>query len=473
MYAPNRWFLSGRALCVVLPALLSFAPSAVPADSSLESSIRRARDAVFPTLVHIRPVFDTSRNGRKVETMVNGSGVIVSADGLVVTNFHVAGTAKRMVCTLADRSRLTAELVGSDAATDLAVIRLHLDELDRPAVPFARFGSCAELEVGDFVMAMGSPLGLTRSLSLGVVSCVDRYLAQMVVGGHLSTGTFNTWIQTDAAINPGNSGGPLVGLDGRIVGINTRGYRGADNLGFAIPVDVVADVVESILADGRVLRSQAGLTCQPLKEMTGPLSANREGLLVSSVAPGSAADRAGLVAGDIVLEYDGMKLTALFDEDMPGCRRRMAAVGVDRLIDVVVRRNGARRSFQVKTEEWRPPADQDLESEEFGLTLRGLTDRERRDRYLREGESGVLVTGVRKGGRAARSHPPLRAGDVLVLVGDSSTGEPAAVLSSLEEWDRQGDTAMLLQVRRGHTRWMVALERKEPSESSRQQEARR
>ncbi len=453
--------LETRALAAAV--VLALVPGAAAGEGEgpavpepLAQAIRRARDEVFPKLVFIRPVFDLSREGQKIETSATGSGVIISAGGLVVTNFHVAGTAKRLVCTLADRRRVTAELVGADAATDLALLRLRLDELGLADIPFARFGSENNLEAGDFVMALGSPLGLTRSLSLGVVSCRDRFLPPMVVSGHVPTGLFNTWIQTDAAINPGNSGGPLVDLCGRIVGINARGYRGAENLGFAIPASVVAEVVESLLAHGRVLRSRIGLAIQPLKEMSGRLAGDAGGVLVSSVDAGSPAAEADIEAGDVLLSYDGQPVSALFEEDVPPVARLMAAVPAGKSIEVVVRRGDEVRACHVTTIEWQPPAEQDQELGEWGLTLRGLTDRERRERRLDE-RGGLLVTGVRAGGRAFLASPKLVAGDVLLEAGGAPAATADDVRESLVRAAESGAAAALLKVKRGHAELLIAL----------------
>jgi S1-C subfamily serine protease len=236
-----------------LTAASRFAFAATPSDapvSDLAAAIEHARERVFPTLVHIQPIFDVASGGRTIEASATGSGAIIREDGLVVTNFHVAGSAKRLICTLADRRKVSARLVGVDAPTDLALLRLELSELGLEKIACATFAERLPKE-GEFVVAMGSPLGLTRSLSFGVVSCSQRYLGELRLNGGAATGLFNTWIQTDAAINPGNSGGPLVALDGAIVGVNSRGFDRADNLGFAIPASVVLEVIDRLLSSRR------------------------------------------------------------------------------------------------------------------------------------------------------------------------------------------------------------------------------
>ncbi|MBL8767032.1 MAG: trypsin-like peptidase domain-containing protein, partial [Planctomycetes bacterium] len=311
--------------------------------AAMNAQIRRARDAVFPTLVHIQPVVDVARGGRTIETALHGSGVVVSKDGIVVTNFHVAGTAKRLVCTLSDKRRCGATRIGADAATDLAIVKLDLAELGVDEVPHATFATEDALQVGDFVVAMGSPLGLSRSLSLGVVSCLDRDLGILELDGGQQTGLYNTWIQTDAAINPGNSGGPLVDLAGRVVGINTRGFRQAMNLGFAIPADIVVDVMLRILRDGRVVRSQLGVTLQPVPAATSatPTSSDApHGALIASVEPDSVAQAAGWRAGDVLASIDGVPLRTMFPEDWPRARRTRADLPIDRAVAFELLRDG-------------------------------------------------------------------------------------------------------------------------------------
>ena len=196
---------------IILAMLIFFIPLA--AQNEFQEQILEAKNEVLPALVHIQPVKEIFASGKRVKVKVTGSGVIISPEGLVLTNNHVAEKAKYVMCTLSNKDEVPAKVVGLDALTDLAVLQLDLSGKDYKTVDYAEFGDSDKLQVGQFVMALGSPLGLSRSVSLGVISSLDRYFEDR--GEMVSP--FNLWIQTDAAINPGNSGGPLFNLDGEVV----------------------------------------------------------------------------------------------------------------------------------------------------------------------------------------------------------------------------------------------------------------
>ena len=185
---------------------------------SQQSEIFTARDRVLPALVHIQPVLEVYRAGEKGKIAVTGSGVIFSPDGYVLTNTHVVGKAQRLTCTLTNHEEVEARLIGVDPLSDLAVIKIDMAKAGE-GVRHAPLGDSTRLQVGQVVMALGSPLGLARSLTLGVISSLDRYFPESLLPTGALTGTYNTWIQTDAAINPGNSGGPLVNLGGEVIGL--------------------------------------------------------------------------------------------------------------------------------------------------------------------------------------------------------------------------------------------------------------
>ncbi len=449
--------LRGRHLALV--AILACGVPLAPADSrtdadapslsALLSAVRKARDRVYPALVNIQPVFDYYAAGKKLAGTATGSGVIIDAEGHVITNHHVAGDARSLIVTLSDKSRLPATLVGSDPMPDIAVIRLDCSERKQKPLPMASLGRSDHLEVGEWVLAMGSPLTLARSLSLGVVSCVDRYLDPLQFDDpDERTGIFNTWIQTDAAINPGNSGGPLVNLAGEVIGINARKHVLADNIGFAIPIDIVREVVTCLVRDGHVERSAIGIECQPLLEGHGrDASTAGTGVLVAAVRAGSPAEAAGLREGDVLVSYDGETISALFDEELPAARKRMADPKVGKAVEVVVRRAGEEKRFRVVTQDLGRFSGQEEDDPMLGLTAKGITDAMARERRLLS-TVGVLVTGVQIGGPAHTAEPRLREGDVIVELAGLSVGSLSELRRAEEASRAQLPGGVLLKVRR-------------------------
>ena len=241
-----------------------------------QNAVISGKNKVAPALIHVTPVKEVFRRGERKEVSVTGSGFIISADGYVVTNEHVAGKSDYVRCVLSDKDEVEAEVVGTDPYTDIAVLKLNTDRTD---LPFVKLGNSSTLKVGQSVMAMGSPHGLARSVSLGIVSVTDRNMDNLG-----STGApYNNWIQTDAAINPGNSGGPLVNLKGEVIGINTRKLMGADNVGFAIPIDIAKQVIAEIIKNGHVTRSDIGITFQEMMRITE--DSTRKGVVIASIDP--------------------------------------------------------------------------------------------------------------------------------------------------------------------------------------------
>ena len=435
------------------------APTAPPGSplpgGELQAAVLAARDEVLPALVHIEPILEVFQRGRRGKAAVTGSGVIVDREGHVITNFHVIENARTVKCVLSDQREVEAEIVGSDPVTDIAVLRLRLpsEALPRPA----RLGVSASLTAGQFVIALGSPLGLARSLSLGVVSTRDRYFPEDVMEGGELTGAYNTWIQTDAAINPGNSGGPLVDLSGRVVGINARAVPiFGENIGFAIPIDVVREVFSELVADGKVTRSWVGVRWQHLEGLAGYFGAEeRGGVLVGGVVPGGPAAEAGLQAGDVLVSWNGEPVSARFEEELPAFRKRVADTEVGTRVPVTVLRGGEEQRLSLRTAE-RPQLESDeVELPLWGLTARDITPEIARRRRLPSTE-GSLITGVRGAGPAAVAD--LRPGDVIRVV----EREPVADTEELVERYRllrdERRERLLIKVDRGATIRLTVLE---------------
>ncbi|MFI5402151.1 MAG: S1C family serine protease, partial [Planctomycetota bacterium] len=350
------------------------------AQDPLEARLLAAKDKVFPALVHIVNVEEGFMLGRKQKSVSTGSGFLIDAQGHIVTNYHVGGEGKLLVVTLASKREVEAKLVAGDPYTDLAVLEVDPKAAFPDGPPaFASFGDSSRLQEGDFVVAMGSPLSLSRSVSFGIISCRERTLDSLEVAGQ-ETGKYNTWLQTDAAINPGNSGGPLVNLAGEVVGVNTRAAIFANNIGFAIPSNVVRDVVDALLREGRVPRSDIGVKLQPLGALEHTLLASAEaGALVAAVDFGSPAARAGVRPGDVITALGGEPFAARFDEQLPGLYARISRLEAGKEARFSVRRAAEKLDLAVVPEPLGRGIGLESEAAAWGITVRAITPRMRND----------------------------------------------------------------------------------------------
>jgi serine protease Do len=428
------------------------------ADSVLQMEVatKLARDRVYPATVRIDARETEFIGGEKRRTGGSGSGVIFDEAGHILTNYHVAGRAEELTCILFSKERVKARLIGGDPWTDLAVIQLDPDEIKQKGYTFqhATFGNSDLMEEGDKVLAIGSPFGLSRSISGGIISCHDRILGVgLEVGGGLETGIFNTWLQTDAAINPGNSGGPLVNYAGEVIGVNTRG--GGNELGFAVPINVARDVIDQILRKGKVTRSTVGIALQPLQDLETFFDVGRtEGAVVSSVEPGGPAAKAGIRAEDILLEFGGVKVEGRYPEQLFDIRRRISATPIGQGVPVKVKRGGEVRTMDLITEELTTVRGDEVNFAKWGLVAQNITDRlVQRERLPTS--KGVYITGVR-GGEAAQKGG-LERGDVVDRVGE-------VTITGMRDFQDQYDAAVakkatmvLLRVRRGQATVPILL----------------
>jgi len=409
-----------RLTKAIVPALLLSAafplipPAHAVAVDATQKAIYRARDKVFPALVHIEPILQVYRAGEKARMAVTGSGVIFSPEGYVVTNNHVVERAEKVTCFLEDQQEVPATVVGRDPETDVAVLKLDLGRV-KGKLPFAELGDSSLVQVGEHVMAMGSPLGLARSVSFGVVSSVDRYLPEDQMPAGAATGLYNTWIQTDAAINPGNSGGPLVDLQGRVIGINSRAVPVfGENVGFAIPINLVKETARALITRGQVQRSWIGAYWQPLKVLPNYFDLrDKRGVLVGGVVPGSPAEKAGLEVGDLVLALNGKPITVRYEEELPAFRKSEADSPIGQTIHLTVMRHGETMDLPVVTVSRVTEESEDFECREWGFTVRAINDEIARARNL-DSSRGVIVTGVKRGSFAADAE--FSEGDVIAKV---------------------------------------------------------
>ena len=354
--------------------------------------------------------------GRRLESSI-GSGVILSADGLVLTNAHVVGPrAVEITVTLANLENVGAKLVGWDHWTDLALIRLDMGEINRRKLTFAHaeFGDSDKLFAGETVYAVGTPFGLTRTVTRGIISNTSQYFeADREVEGY-ETGLFNTWLQTDAAINPGNSGGPLVNEDGKVVGITSRGFMGANNLGFAIPGNTAKSVLAELVSKGLVTRSYVGIVPGALQNLEGFYSlALDTGMLINSVDPGSPGERAGLRGGDILLAVDDKPVDGRFPEQLPAILNLIASNPVGTHLSLSVKRGADTRLVTVVTERLESSVGEEWAFDRWGLSVRKVSRIYAREHQLTD-ETGAIVIGVQPGFPADVAG--LQAGDIVTTI---------------------------------------------------------
>ncbi len=379
-----------------------------------ERAVLRAKDKVFPALVHIRPVKEVYASGKRQEVLAIGSGFIISPDGYVVTNEHVAGESRLVQCVLSDKEEVEAVVVGTDRYTDVAVLKLNVGR----DLPFVRMGDSDKMEAGNTVIAMGSPHGLSRSVSLGIISVTDRYLQDGP-----SSAPFNSWIQTDAAINPGNSGGPLINLKGEVIGVNSRVLRGAENVGFAIPSNIVQEVVNDIIQFGRVQRSWVGFDLQETLARTN--DATVRGVVIADVDPLSTAAEAGIVPGDLLVAVAGQPVHARFEEDLPAVRKLIADLPVGEAATFTVMRAGENVDVAITTEERADLKGEEQEFTEWAFTATELTPEIIRRAQL-PARQGIFVSGSQVGGVAANAR--LQGGDIVL----DMDGQPIMGLEDFE-----------------------------------------
>jgi serine protease Do len=374
----------------------------------------------------------------------SASGVLVSSDGYILTNNHVVAEADEITVVTADGERYEATVVGTDYRTDLAVIKIEGKNF-----PAAKLGDSSQLEVGEWVLAVGNPFELQNTVTAGIVSARGR--------SNVGLAEYEDFIQTDAAINPGNSGGPLVNLDAEVVGINTAiatRTGGSMGIGFAIPINMAKQVMDELIKTGKVTRGWLGVYIQPVtadfQEQFGLKST--AGALVADVTVGGPAEKAGLKRGDVIVRYQGEAI-----EDTKHLRNLVADTKIGINAEVGVIRNGKEKKLRVKIGELpdeAAAAGRQLGGgfeEDVGFEVKNLTPSLRRQLGLAEGQEGVVVVNLKQVSDAYQQG--LRQGDVIVELNRQE-------ITDVSDFNRAlgglgpGDAVLAVVITAGHTRYL-------------------
>jgi serine protease Do len=386
---------------------------------------------------------------RKFQQLAQGTGFIVSSDGYILTANHLVGEAEKVMVKEGDNREVEAKVIGTDPDSDVAVIKI-----DGKDLPFLELADSDKLEVGEWVLAIGNPFGLTHTVTAGIVSAKGRS------GFRLAE--YEDYIQTDAAINPGNSGGPLLNLDGKVVGINTaiispggRSYwAGNVGIGFAIPINMAKSIYKQLVETGKVVRGFLGVGIQDLTSENAPffgLKQDTKGVLVPEVNKDSAAEKAGLKPGDVIIELNGKPV-----ESAKELQGRVSSLKPDTDVELVVMRDGKRETLTAKLGE-RPAKEQvakgGLETlEKLGLSVQNLTS-DLAEQYGYEGLAGVIVTQVESGSIAELAG--ISTGALIMEVNRKPVENTKAFKQAIEDAAKEG--SVLLRVKQGQAVVFIVL----------------
>jgi serine protease Do len=442
---PRQMLETGKAFSEIVSAV---SPTVV--NISTTKVVRRDTGPFFedPFFDLFNPFHDF-RMPKKWKEQSLGSGVIVSPDGYIITNNHVVEKADEIKVTLLDKRAFKGRIVGADPKTDIAVVRI-----DASSLPILKWGDSERLQVGEFVLAIGNPYGLSHTVTMGIISAVGR--------ANVGIADYEDFIQTDAAINPGNSGGPLVNIKGELIGINTAifsrtgGYQG---IGFAVPSNMVRLVMDQLVQRGKIIRGWIGVTIQELTpELSEKFGLKRSsGALVSDVAKDSPAAKAGVIRGDVILEFNGKEV-----KDVSSLRNMVAQSKTGSEVSMKILRSGKEYTVKVIIAEMpREIAEvvpsqlpNDSEAEALtGLTVMDLTKEIARQLGLYKDEKGVVVVKVEPGSPADEAE--IKKCDIIKEIDRKKVdniGDFNRIASNMKR-----DETVLLFINRGGKRFYVIL----------------
>ena len=367
-------------------------------------TVSEATSAVFPSLVYVRVITEDRYDGKLEKVQASGSGVVITEDGELLTNHHVIDRASRIRCQLSDGASYDAEVIGKDKDLDIALLKLQ--------APSGTVFSAATLSdrwlgLGEVVLAMGAPWGLARSVSLGIISCNDRYLE--------GAGDYTLWYQTDAAISPGNSGGPLVDTRGEVVGINARGFIFGDQ-SFTIPSSTILELLPRLREHGDAHWAWFGIDWQPLRDFDKDISFDAsEGVIVAGTDPQGPAREAGLLPNDRVVAIDGKPVTALFQENIPALNRDLARLPFDQAVRFDYVRDGATNQVSIVSRRKGDVEGKEVEFKRWGFTAKEVNRFDTPDLAFFAPDGGVFISSVSWDGNA--DNAGLKRRDIVKKVG--------------------------------------------------------
>ena len=380
-------------------------------------------------------------NFRNRPKEASGSGFIISSDGYVVTNAHVIDDSKDVTVELEDKRELKAKVIGVDKLSDIALLKVEASDL-----PIVKLGDSDKLDVGQWVVAMGTPFGLDYTATQGIVSALSRSLPK---------DSYVPFIQTDAAVNPGNSGGPLFDLDGQVIGVNSQIYSrsgGYMGVSFAIPSNIVKNVTEQLKANGSVSRGWLGVGIQGIDESLAESLGmeNSKGSLITSVQPDSPADKAGLQAGDVITQFNNKAVNEV--SELPVI---VGSTPIGSKVPVSIVRDGKDKVLKVTVEKLKGKDDKPviagLEKGSLGVAVSSLTNEEKAD--FKNKNEGVKIERVLADSAAEAAG--LRSGDIILKVGGKSIESPAKLKSAIQKAD--GDKPLAIFLKRGDQSIFVAV----------------
>lgn len=370
-----------------------------------------------------------------------GSGVIIDKRRYVLTNYHVVLKASKITVTLADNREFEGEIVGSDPKSDLAIVKLLTEE----DVPVAAMGVSNDLMIGEPVIAIGNPFGLSHTITTGVISALDRSIRIS------DEQTLRGFIQTDAPINPGNSGGPLINILGDVIGINTAIYSEAQGIGFAIPIDKAKRIISELIEYGKVRTAWVGVAVQDITPAVAQYFKydSADGVLISQVFKESAAERAGLKQGDIIVEINNQPV-----RDQFGYQTALDEFTANDTLTFTVFRDGKPLTVEVKAEEFSQEQAIKLAYQEFGVAVEEITN-QKAEEYDLQTRQGVLIKKVRPQSSAAQVG--IEPGDIIRQIEGIPVGNMTDFGEILSKIRKQNGAVFLIQ--RGARGYYVTLER--------------